>query len=184
MNKVSLLSSCLCLILFSSVFAAAQIVVPERLKDVRTFYVDENSFRSAPASCYTQAGKITAIPCPEHVSERIKFLAALKRWLIKSGFTLVDDRAAAEGIVQGTLSIDDLGRSKEQLERDDLWRHKGPQIHDQDLPRWTVEGWIVNQKSRRIWRLTTYPVIGFAGGRAKIEGKLLAKAIEYDFKHH
>lgn len=175
MNKVLLLV--LSVYLFSVVPASAQTIVPVRLKDVRTFYVDDKSFKFAFSSCGTQVGNLI-LPCPGHASERVKFLAALKRWLVKSGFTVVDSRADAEGIVQGSLSIDETGWPEEIKKQE---KHQAYNPYD---PQWNVEAWLLNQDGRRLWtKYGVYPEISYIGGKAKVEGKKLAKAIEYDIKH-
>src|SRR4030095_16570814 len=106
-----------------------------------------------------------------------------------SGFTVVEDREGAEGIVQGTLSIDETNWRDEERRRnasrigkkDDDCDTDGPSSNE---PRWSVDAWLINQNGRRLWKLGGgYPMISYAGGPAKIEGKKLAKALEYDFKH-
>jgi len=191
MNKVLLLSSLsVSLFLFNISSTPAQTLVPARLKDVRTVYVDEASFRFLFSSCSTQVGKMV-LPCPEHANEREKFLIAFKRWLIKSGFSLAEGRESADGIVQGTLSIDESDwREKRRREGlDERGRVKKDDDCETDEyrpvdPRWSVDAWVVNRNGRRLWKLgNEYPMISYAGGPAKIEGKKLAKALEYDFKH-
>jgi hypothetical protein len=131
------------------------------------------------------------LPCPKHADERVKFLDAFKRWLIKSGFTLTETREGAEGIVQGTLSIDETHWQEDprSLGRDNAGKKKKDDDCDTESfatngPKWSLDAWLVNQDGRRLWRLGGgYPSISYAGGPAKIEGKKLAKALEYDFKH-
>jgi hypothetical protein len=192
MNKVLLLSSLLVsLFLVGITSTEAQTIVPVRLKDVRTVYVDDASFRFLFSSCATRVGKMV-LPCPKHAYERERFLVAFKRWLTKSGFTLAETRESAEGIVQGTLSIDERGWSNDPR-RDPLGDLRKGKKDDDDCddevrtynePKWNVDAWLVNQNGRRLWKLGfDYPSISYAGGPAKIEGKKLAKALEYDFKH-
>src|SRR5215470_20379444 len=110
MTKVLLLSSLLIslFVLGINSMSAQERNVPVRLKDVRTVYVDDASFRFLFSSCATVVGKMV-LPCAQHAFERDRFLAAFKRWLIKSGFSIAETKAGAEGIVQGTLSIDERG---------------------------------------------------------------------------
>lgn len=177
MNTVLRLSVFLALFLVCGGLSGAQTIVPVRLKDVRTIYVDDKSFKFAFSSCGTQAGNLI-LPCPQHGTERLKFLDALKRWLSKSGFTIVDNRSEAEGIVQGRLSIDEIGWP------DELKRQEKHPTYNPYEPQWNVEAWLVNQDGRRLWtKEGVYPDISYTGGQAKVEGKKLAKAIEYDAKH-
>ena len=193
MNKVLLLSSLLVSLFLVGISSTqAQTIVPARLKDIRTVYVDDGAFRFLFSSCATRVGNVV-LPCPKHVSEQVKFLDAFKRWLIKSGFTLTETREGADGIIEGTLSIDESDW-REQRRRDGLdERGRVKKGKDDDCetdeyrrvdPRWSVDAWLVNQNGRRLWKLgSEYPMISYAGGLAKIEGKKLAKALEYDFKH-
>jgi len=199
MNRIALSMSFIFLFFLTGGSAAAQVIVPVRLADVRTVYVDERSFKITTSSCGTYAGGYY-LPCPQQSAQRVKFLASVKRWLGKLGFTVVDDKKTAEGILEGTLSIDD------HLNRDGTYGpERGPsknkhrdrdKLPDLDTvpseyrqamfePRWSVTAWLTNQDGHRLWVLgTDYPGISYSGEKGKIEGKKLAKAIEYDFKHH
>jgi hypothetical protein len=158
----------------------AQARVPQRLADVKSLYVDERSFTFTFSSCGTNVGGMIVV-CQKHYGERQKFLAALKRWIEKSGFTLAADRDSADGIVQGTLSIDESFRRDKIPYPDEEQRRKAPMNGEAE---WNVTAWAVNQNGRRIWQLRyDYPDISYGiSGKPKIEGKRLAKAIEYDFR--
>ena len=191
MNKVLLLSSLLVSLFLVGISSTqAQTIVPARLKDIRTVYVDDGAFRFLFSSCATQVGNMV-LPCAKHAYERDRFLTALKRWLIKSGFSLTENLESAEGIVQGTLSIDETNwqGSPTSISRENVGKKKKDDDCDTDSfasngPKWSVDAWMVNQEGRRLWKLgSEYPMISYAGGLAKIEGKKLAKALEYDFKH-
>lgn len=113
---------------------------------------------------------------------------------------MVDTKDDAEGILQGTLSIDDhmnrngtygpdlSRRGKEGRDPDKLpTLDEVPSEYRQALfePHWNVGAWITNQSGRKIWTLGSwYPGISYSGEKPKIEGKKLAKAVQYDFKHH
>lgn len=153
-----------------------------RLADVRTVYVDENSFRFTFSSCGTKVGGMM-LPCPKHAVEREEFLIVLKRWLGKGGFTLVDDKKDADGLVQGDLFIDDFGPVIKGHDHDEKDKKKAKQ-HPKYQTEWVVNAWIVNQDGDRIWtKGSGYPEVSYGwSSKAKIEGKTLAKAIEYDYK--
>ena len=153
----------------------AQISVKHRLADVRSVYVDERSFNFAYSSCATLVGGMT-LPCTKHSIQRDEFLIALKRWIGKSGFTVVQDKDDAEGILQGTLSIDDHAK---------VYRDKdSPSIIKDEGPQWTVAAWILNADGKRIWNLGYgYPGISHKWSeKPKIEAKKLALAVEHDFR--
>jgi hypothetical protein len=158
--------------------AAAQNQVPQRLADVKSVYVDERSFTFWFSSCGSKAGGMLLV-CPEHNRKRAQFLIALKRWVGKSGFALAPDRDDADAILQGTLSIADRPPTDipypDKLDRD----RKSRSLPE---PQWSVRAWAVNRNGTEIWKLGyEYPAISYGvSGRPKIEGKRLAKALEYD----
>lgn len=177
MGKTSLLA--LSFFLFFACFGTfAQSGARLRLADLKSLYLDEGSFRFRFSSCgHEVAGMI--LPCPEHASERFAFLTVLKRWLIKSGFIVVDNEKDADGILRGTLSIDENFDSEK--------RHR--KHHDTNEPEyrygpvWNVQAWLTDQSGRRFWTLGLYPSISYSGGLAKFHGKSVAKALEHDRKH-
>lgn len=153
-------------------------VVP--LADVRSVYVDESSFRFVYSSCGTEAGGMI-LPCPKHAKERGEFLTVLKRWLGKSGFTVAASKEDADGIIRGTLHMDDsakrlVGHRDKDKKKD--YRHY---VYE---PEWSVHVWMVNQDGDRLWTIGGgYPDISYKiSSKPKIEAKKIAKAIEYDFK--
>jgi hypothetical protein len=160
--------------------ADAQNRIPVRLSDVKTLYLDESSFNFTFSSCGYKAGGMLLV-CQKHVDERKKFIAALKRWLEKSGFAVASDERSADGILQGTLSIDDTYRREKLPYPDEQQQRKAPLPGE---PKWNVSAWVLNQNGRRIWELRyAYPDISYGiSGKPKIEGKRLAKALEYDFR--
>lgn len=123
------------------------------------------------------------LPCPKHAVEREEFLIVLKRWIGKYGFTLVEDKKDADGIVQGNLSIDDRAEVITDHDHDDKVKKKGMHHRTYQI-EWLVNAWIVNQDGERLWnRGFDYPGVSYGvSSKAKIEGKTLAKAIEYDYK--
>jgi len=161
-------------------FSVAQNRRPSRLADVHSLYVDDRSFHFTFSSCGKTVNGIVLV-CASHAGEREEFLIALKRWLVKSGFTLALDKDAADGIMQGTLSIDDTYRRDDIPYPDEEQRRKAPLKGE---PEWSVSAWVISQDGRRIWTLGYgYPGISFKPSeRPKIEGKRLAKSLEYDFK--
>jgi hypothetical protein len=172
------------LLFFFTVFpndiAAQPSFTVVRLADVRSVYVDENSFWFVYSSCGTSAGGMI-LPCPKHARERGEFLAVLKRWLGKSGFIVAASKADADGIIQGTLHVDDsakrLAGHKDKEKKKD-YRHY---LYE---PEWSVNAWMVNQDGEKLWTIGGgYPGISYKiSSKAKIEGKKAAKAIEHDFK--
>lgn len=153
----------------------------ERLKDVRKIFVDETSFRIVSSSCGTRAGGMV-LPCQKHSTERLEFLVVLKRWLGKTGFELVDSEEKADGILQGTMAMNDYAH---QPSINDRIRGKRKDPDPIDMAQWDVVAWITNVDGRRIWTIRQEPYPEFTYGfssKAKIEGKKLAKAIEYDRK--
>ena len=200
MQRVALLVPFLALFLFSGIVASGQARVLVHLSDVKTVYVDDSSFKITSSSCGTYAGGYY-LPCPEHSQQRIKFLVALKRWLGKTGLTVVDRKEDAEAILDGTLYIDDDMFRRDRSphpnrDRDGDKRRDGDKSQSKDRhsgeyrstvfePIWSVEAWVTNQKGRRIWDLRhDYPGPSYWGEKAKGEGKGVAKAIQYDVKHH
>lgn len=180
-----MLKTAFLLILFAAICllagkSPAQTVVPVRLADVRSVYLDERSFNFTFSSCGTSAGGMV-LPCPKHSIERLQFLDALKRWLEKSGFTLAADKDGAEGILQGTISIDDNFRRDDSTDRDKKHRRTGTKTRE---PEWWITAWVINQDGLRIWTLAAdYPGISYKPSeKPKIEGKRIAKALEHDFK--
>lgn len=163
---------------FLCIGAAAQNRVPLRLADVKSVYVDERSFMFEFSSCGTQAGGMLLV-CNKHADERRKFLAALNRWLEKSGFTLAGDKDSAEGVLQGKLSIDDNPPDNSPYSD----KGKRPRSRPARVAEWNVRAWMVNPNGTEIWKLGyEYPDISYGiSGLAKVEGKRLAKALEYDF---
>lgn len=161
-------------------FSAAQNPQPSRLADVRSVYLDERSFNFAFSSCGRNVNGMVLV-CAKHAGEREEFLISLKRWLAKSGFTPASDRNGADSILQGSLSIDDTYRRDDTPYPNDEQRRKAPLKGE---AQWSVSAWVINQDGRRIWTLRyDYPDISYKpSGRAKIEGKRLAKSLEYDFK--
>lgn len=178
--KLSCLPVLAVLLLSAAVFGYGQKTRPVmRLVNVENVYVDEGSFRFTFSSCGTYAGGML-LPCAKHAVEREEFLIVLKRWLGKCGFTVVADKRDADATVQGTLAIDDNAHRPAINSKD---RKANEHYHNYE-PQWTVESWMINSADNRIWqRRHDYPDISYkSNGQAKIEGKKLAKAIEYDFK--
>jgi hypothetical protein len=153
-----------------------------RLADVRTVYVDEKSFRFTYSSCGTKVGGMM-LPCPKHALEREEFLIVLKRWIGKSGFTLVDNKKDADGIVQGSLFINDLATPVTKHNHDDKDK-KSSKHRPTHQTEWVVDAWIVNQDGDKLWiKGAGYPGISYGvSSKAKVEGKTLAKSIEHDYK--
>lgn len=152
-----------------------------RLVNVENVFVDEKSFKITFSSCGTKAGGMV-LPCQKHVVEREEFLIVLKRWLGKSGFTVVEKKEDADGIVQGEMRMDDYANAPAINDPD---YKKKRDMSPIDKSNWDVNAWIVNENGDRIWtiRREPYPDISYkADGKAKIEGKKLAKAIQHDFK--
>jgi hypothetical protein len=168
--------------LFCSIQMQAQTRPPVvRFKDVRTVFVDETSFKIVSSSCGTTVGGML-LPCAKHSDERLEFLVVLKRWLGKSGFTVVDNRDDADGILQGDISMNDWANAPAINDPD---YKKKRDMSPLDKAAWYLNTWIANQNGYRLWtiRRDYYPDISYsAAGKAKIEGKKLAMAIRYDFK--
>lgn len=147
--------------------------------DVKTVFVDDESFEIVESSCNKQPA---AQPCPHHTKDRIEFLTVLKRWLGKSGLTVVDKRGDADAILQGTLSMADPSNEPYTDERGRIvWPDNPGQ-----WANWEVESWMVGGNGGSLWKYKgkmEYPPVAFsASGPAKVEGKTLAKAIHHDLK--
>jgi hypothetical protein len=187
------------LLLFATSAGIAQTRTLVHLSDVKTIYVDNSAFKIVSSSCGQRAGGYY-LPCAKYGPQRAVFLVALKRWLGKSGFTVVDNKDDAEAILDGTLAIqDNIRRNGTYGPAESVnTKHRGdpdklpsldevPSEYRSALfePQWTVTAWLTNQNTRKIWTLGSwYPGISYSGSKSKAEGKKLAKAIEYDFKHH
>ncbi|MEP7077063.1 MAG: hypothetical protein ABI878_14755 [Acidobacteriota bacterium] len=200
MNRFILSTAFLSVFTLLSVGTNAQTRVLVHLSDVNTIYVDDNAFKIVWSPCTQTVGTLR-LSCAKDIAKRVDFLAALKRWLGKSGFTVVDNKDGAEAILDGTLGIYDQDyslrdtfprpgrrhRDKDGDKGKDKDAHRYPHIdHQRSYQlRWEVKAWLVNQKDRRIWNLgPVYPDISYAGKQPKIEGKRLAKSLLYDFKHY
>lgn len=148
-------------------------------EDVKTVFVDGESFEIVDSSCDKQPA---VQACPHHIKDRVEFLVVLKRWLGKSGLTVVDKREDADAILQGTLSMADV--SNEHV-LDQRGRPVRPDNEGQ-WATWEVDAWMVSGAGKSLWKFRgkmEYPPIGFsASGPAKVEGKTLAKAIQHDLK--
>ena len=170
------------------IFAAAAVLFQTGtsvywLKDVKTVFVDESSFRIVSSSCGTRVGGML-LPCAKHSQDRIEFLVVLKRWLGKSGFKTVDSATEADAILRGDLSMNDYAHAPSI--NDPEYRKKRD-ISPLDAAEWYINAWLENRDGHRIWEIRrgeyAYPGIFYtATSMAKIEGKKLAKAIRHDRK--
>lgn len=175
----------LCFAAFTFTAAAdAQVKAKVFLADVKTVFLDEDSFQIVRSSCERTYGGLTVV-CQKHIDERVEFLEVLKRWLGKRGVTLVRDRSIADSILQGTLRTSDPSQD-ELVSRTSTGSSGGDYYDRHDYTPWTVEAWLLNQNDHRLWTLRDamkYPEISFsADGYAKIEGKKLAFAVKHDLK--
>ncbi|HMQ04406.1 MAG TPA: hypothetical protein PKD26_10860 [Pyrinomonadaceae bacterium] len=153
----------------------------ERLKDVKKIFVDESSFNIVSSSCGSRYGGML-LACEKHVNERLAFLVVLKRWLGKSGFKVVEFEDEADGLLRGTMSMNDYAN---EPSINDGGRNRNREIDPIDIAQWYIDAWMLNRQGRRIWtiRREPYPEISYGiSTKAKVEGKKLAKAIQYDRK--
>lgn len=153
----------------------------ERLKDVKKIFVDESSFNIVSSSCGSRYGGML-LACDKHVNERLAFLVVLKRWLGKSGFEVVEFEDEADGLLRGTMSMNDYAN---EPSINDRGRNRNREIDPIDIAQWYIDAWMLNRQGRRIWtiRREPYPEISYGiSTKAKVEGKKLAKAIQYDRK--
>ena len=172
----------------------AQNNVIYKLRDVKTIYLDEDSFKFSSSSCMQTYGKLNVV-CSKHWANRAAFLVALKRWLGKYNFVVTADKQNSDAILQGNLSIDDDYSTQEFNERMRK-RKKGDKNDPNESPSmfpsgvlpgeavWTVNGWLLNQDGDKLWTspFQDPPVFSVSGKPSKVEGKRLAKKLQYDFK--
>ena len=172
------------ILLVASAMAVAQTPSPAyRLQDLKTVFVDENSFKIVSSSCGTRVGGML-LPCAKHSRERVEFLIVVKRWLGKSGFRVVDSEQTADGVLRGDLSMSDFAHAPSINDPD---YKKKRDISPLDAAEWYINAWIENRSGDRIWSIrrgeAAYPGIFYsATSMAKIEGKKLAKALQHDRK--
>jgi hypothetical protein len=193
------LKTLLCLFVLFVIYqneSPAQTNVAGRLRDVKTIYVDETSFGFISSSCMKYYGNVKVV-CSKHLTNRIEFLLALKRWMGKYNFVLAPDKASADAVLQGDLAIDDDYATREHLEimrdRDKKGGktdpNKSPSIFAPNaLPGesvWTVNGWLVNSNGDKLWTspVGDSPGISYmSGNKSKIEAKKLARKLQYAFE--
>lgn len=181
------------LFVFFAVFhnsVSAQFTVV-RFKDIRSIYLDEKSFNFSSSSCMKTYGKLKVV-CAKHLKEREKFLATLKEWLVKYKMILVTEKDEADGILQGTLSIDDnagtmVNRDRDKERKKGTSKDDSPSLFGDLLPGeagWNVNSWIVNQDGDKLWmKGDWFPEPGYWwSSPAQVQGKRLAKEIQYDFE--
>jgi len=185
MKKLFSLVFLLLFFVFCETNIAAQIRPTNRLAEVRTVFVDDESFKVSWSSCGRRIGGMF-VPCEKDNREREAFLDSLKRWLVKYGFTLALEREKADAVLQGDLLIeDDLEQKRADLER--LNRKKKDNEYQSTYvePSWSVRAWLVNDYGERFWRsdVGIFPPVSYKpSGIAKIEGKKLARKLQYDHK--
>jgi hypothetical protein len=190
MRKLITLSLLFVFFIISQNNALAQSNVVNRLRDVKTVYLDESSFRLKFSSCGKIFGGIL-LPCSKHSVQRQEFLAALNRWLEKYDFTLTTDKQKADAILQGELSIDDYGYrnyksagiNKTYGKNTKNRKGESQQIKE-NKPQWQVVGWLINQSGDKLWtKGGWYPEPGYGWSElSKIEAKKLARELQYDFE--
>ncbi len=176
----------------------AQHNVVYKLRDVKTVYLDEDSFKFSSSSCMKSYGNLSVV-CSKHWESRAAFLVALKRWLGKYNFVLTADKQSADAVLQGDLSIDDdysteMFNERERKRKKDAKNGKKDEYESPSMfpngmlpgePVWTVRGWLINQNGNKLWTspFTEPPgSITYTGKPSKIEGKRLANKLRYDFK--
>lgn len=162
---------------------SAQSDAVYRLRDVKTIFVDEDSFKITFSSCGREIGSVF-VPCEKDNLERQKFLEDLRRWLGKYDFALTSEREKADAVLRGEIYIDDdTFRKKAEYDREQKKKH--PHLgHGFYEPKWSVTAWLENQNGSRLWRNTGYaPQVSYKpSGLAKIEAKKLARHLQYNFK--
>ena len=162
-----------------------------RLQDVKTVYLDEDSFKFVFSSCSKTYGNLKVV-CTEHWEQRKEFLSALSNWLGKYNFLLIGDKQKADAILQGDLSIDDLGYRNyksaginKTYEKGTKNRKNDDREVDEKKPRWEARGWLVNQNGEKLWESDgmNFPKPSFGWSKpSKIEAKKLARELQYDFE--
>lgn len=170
------------LLAFLSTGSDAQTRAVRRLGDVRSIYVDRNSFELAGPPCTKAPGKIFET-CGDNLKKREKFLDALERWIGKYGITVAKNAASADAILEGTLDMyyleDDPDPDIRRRQRRDVSAPSGP------VEEWTIEAWLTDSAGRLLWDNGTEraPKPGFGWSTIdKIKGKELAKEIEYSIR--
>lgn len=154
-----------------------------RLGDVKSIYVDRDSFDIADSPC---GGKQVAgiwQPCNSDKKKRVKFLDALERWIGKYKITVAKDAASADAVLRGLITMSDS-----QLDYDPTkirHRSRGDILENEPLEDWHVEAWLENSIRDTLWRSDAVnapkPAYGWSSVD-KIEAKELAKAIEYSIR--
>ena len=167
---------------FSQVDVDAQTRVVRRLGDVRSIYVDRDSFDIADAPCGKRVNGVWE-PCNSVKKKRLKFLDALERWIGKYGIKVAKDAASADAVLRGLIPMSD-----HQLDYDPTKlrnRSRGDILEAEDLEDWHIEAWLESPTGATLWESGTVdapkPAYGFSTV-GKIEAKELVKEIEYSIR--
>jgi hypothetical protein len=160
----------------------AQTRVVRRLGDVRSIYVDRDSFEIDGPPCTKPPGKIFET-CGDKLKKREKFLDALERWIGKYGVKVAKDAASADAVLMGALDMyyveNDFDSSIRNPPPRDTSSTSGP------VEEWTVEASLENAAGTTLWKTGTVnaPKPGYGWSTiGKIKGKELAKEIEYSIR--
>ena len=156
-----------------------------RVVNVRSIYVDRASFKITWTSCGTKVGGIF-LPCGQANVKREVFLDALERWLEKYGIKMAAAADSADAVLRGSIHMDDDMAAKDRdFEREKRRRGKDEIVSRENYEEdWSVTAWLENRAGDEIWRSGGYyPKPGYGWSSiGKIEGKELAKEIQYNIK--
>lgn len=181
-TTIFVLLSFFALLAFAPLCSEAQTRSVRRLGDVRSIYVDRDSFEIDGPPCNKAPGRIFET-CGDNLKKRAKFLDALERWIGKYGITIAKDAASADAVLRGNLDMYYLEEGADpglprQAPRD-MSAGSGP------VEEWTVEAWLENSAGTLLWETGTVnaPKPGYGWSTIdKIKGKELAKEIEYSIR--
>lgn len=182
-TTVVVLLSFFALLAFFTIESAAQARAVRRLGDVRSIYVERDSFDIADAPCGKRVNGVWE-PCNSVKKKRLKFLDALERWIGKYGIKVAKDAASADAVLRGLITM-----SEYQLDYDPTKlrnRSRGDILEAEDLEDWHIEAWLETSSGTMLWESgkvnAPKPAYGFSTVD-KVEAKELAKEIEYSIRN-
>lgn len=168
------------LLAFLSTVSEAQSRAVRRLGDVRSIYVDRDSFDIADAPCGKMVNGVWEL-CTSVKKKREKFLDALERWIGKYGITVAKDPSSADAVLKGLIDMEMPDNPPLSIQN----RKRGDILEGQPLEDWNIEAWLESRTGTTLWKSGTVdaPMPGYGWSSIdKIKGKELAKEIEYSIR--
>ena len=175
-----MLFSLFALLAFLSIEVDAQTRSVRRLGDVRSIYVDRDSFDIADAPCGKMVNGVWEL-CSSVKKKRSRFLDALERWIGKYGVKVAKDAASADAILKGLIDMEAPSDPPLSIRN----RKQGDILENQPLEDWNVEAWLESGSGSTLWKSGTVdaPMPGYGWSTIdKIKGKELAKEIGYSIR--